>query len=170
MLKPSVWQTDGTTVVYMVPAEYSESCGIIMYQLTEVVERDLQWERETIELVGVIADTVRGGIEGLLFLGELSDVDSRDVTVLILWGDVPAEASGLKDVLDEELGIGHVVLPETGAIVPVLRFPPVENGWWLDAGNVSSAAYAYREMVEGGRKTLDKGDAETFVTRDYVWN
>lgn len=160
--------TEKPIVVFMVPSEQPEVYAAAMNQLTVNVQRDLKWEPGAIELIGLIAATAEHGTEGIFFLEEMG-VDTRSITLLVLWGET-AESVTFDDKVQEECGIGSVVLPETGVVLPTVRMPPIDGGWWSDPLNQAYAAVTYASLVENGRTGRNKEDPFVFVACPYIWN
>lgn len=161
------WMTNKPTVVYMVPSVRPHVYATAMGRLTNSVQADLGWEPGSIELIGLIAATAEHGTEGIYFLEEMG-VDTRSLTLLVLWGET-AEAVKFEDRVSEECGIGGVVLPETGVVIPTVRMPSVDSDWWNDPLHQAFAAVTYAGLVQDGRSQLD-GDPYVFIAGPHTWN
>lgn len=166
--KPEVWPTDKPFVVFMVPAERSVEYALIMKTLTTSVLDDLNWAYDSVDTIGLVAATPRHGTEGLLFLEEMG-VDTRSVTLLMLWGDT-AECVNFVDNVPEECGIGVVILAETGVVLPTVRMPSIDDNWWLDPSHQEYATGVFTSMIRDGRMELSGEEPFVFVSSRYAWN
>lgn len=165
--KSKVWTVEKPTVVFLVPSTNPETYGAVMNQLTVNVQRDLGWEEGSIELIGMVAESARHGIEGLYFLEELG-VDTRTLTLLVLWGET-SDAIPFEDDVPEACGIGRVALPETGVVLPTIRMPSVFNEWWRTPFNREFAISTYASLIQDGRAQLPEAPC-VFVSRRSDWN
>lgn len=167
--KPDVWPTDHTVVVYLVPAERSFTYSLVMKQLTLRVLKDLGWTTDDIEVIGLVAATPQNGTESILFLEE-SGIDTRGVTLLMLWGET-SRSVNLYGHVSEECGIGAVALPSTGVVLPTVLMPSIDTDWWKDPMHQEFAAVTYASMIRGHRRyVLDGSEPTTFVTYPATWN
>lgn len=166
--KPEVWPADRPYVVYMVPADRLTEYAAIMLTMTRRVIEDLGWEPGSIETMGLISPSVQKGAEGILFL-EDHGVDTRRVTLMVLWGET-ADSVNFTNVVSEECGIGVVVLPETGAMLPTVRMPALGNGWWSEEIHQEYAVSVYTDLIRDGRPELDGSEPTMFMAKTGTWN
>lgn len=166
--RPDIWKTERPTVIYVVPAIGAEVYASIMNQLTVNVARSLNWDPGTIDLIGLVAASPQDGAEGICFL-EQSGIDTRSLTLLVLWGNT-ADAVEFNDLVSEDCGVGKVILPETGVVLPTVRMPSIVDGWWLDAFHQEYAEAIYARLVEKGKEDLQPDDPHVFVSLPHVWN
>lgn len=166
--KPEVWPTDKPYIVFMVPGERSDEYAMVMNKLTTSVLDDLGWAYDSVEAIGLIAATPQQGTEGLYFLEE-SGVDTRGVTLLMLWGDTAA-CVNFNNSVPEECGIGAVILTETGVVLPTIRMPSLEEGWWADPTHQEYAATVFASLIRDGRAKLDGSEPYVFVSGRHTWN
>lgn len=162
------WATDSPLVVFMVPAERTADYVTMMDTLTINVMNDLKWEPGSVESVGLIAASARAGIDGIFFLEEMG-VDPRDITLLMLWGKT-YECVGYQGYVSEECGVGTVILPKSGAVLPTLCMPSIDGDWWLDPLHQAYAAATYARLLENGRSELDGSEPYVFVANPATWN
>jgi hypothetical protein len=166
--KPEVWPVDRPFVVFMVPAERAIDYAEAMNQLTVNLLSDLNWAPDEIEIVGLISASPDHGAEGLFFLEEMG-VDTRKITLLMLWG-AAADCVNFDGYVVEECGIGTVILPETGVILPTVRMPSLDGDWWTDPLHHAYAATIFESLVQDGRARLDGTEPFVFVTLPNTWN
>ena len=140
----------------------------LMNHLTEVALHDLGWEAGTIETIGLIASSPDQIVEGLYFLDDLG-IDSRCVTLTILWGDT-AEVVGLGSVVPIECGHGFVALPRSGVVLPALRMPSIEGDWWFDPMHQAYAEVSYAEMLRDGRVRRENEEPMVCIATAETWN
>lgn len=160
--------TEHPTVVFMVPSERPEVYAAVMNQLTANVQNDLKWEPGTIELIGLIAATAEHGAEGIFFLEEMG-VDTRSLTLLVLWGETAASVK-FEDMVSEECGVGTVILPATGVILPTLRMPSIDGDWWNDPLHQAYAAVTYAGLLQNGLAELEGDEPFVFISCPFTWN
>lgn len=168
--KSKIWVNSTPRVVFMVPSEHHEAYALFMKMLTREVEKDLGWEPDTIELIGLIAATAQHGTEGILFLEELG-VNTRRLTLLILWADTAASVK-FEKLVSPECGVGTVILPETGVVLPTLRMPSLDGDWWSDPLHQEYATVMYEELVQNGRTKAAAFTVEpqVFIATPQTWN
>lgn len=166
--KPEVWPTSKPFVVFMVPGEHSAEYAVVMNRLTSNVLDSLNWSHDSIEAIGLIAATPQHGTEGIFFLEE-SGVDTRAITLLMLWGNT-AECVNFEDSVPEECGMGAVILTETGVVLPTVRMPSLESGWWSDPLHQEYAATVFASLLRDGRAKLNGTEPFIFVSGHYAWN
>lgn len=140
----------------------------LMNHLTTAVQNDLGWDDGTVETVGLIAATPEQVTEGLFCLDDFG-IDSRRITLMIMWGDT-AETIGLGERVPIECGHGFVALPRTGVVLPVLRMPPIEGDWWLDPMHQVYAEVSYGEMVRDGRVRATGNEQMVCISTSSMWN
>lgn len=160
--------TDKPTVVFMVPSEHPDVYAAVMNQLTVRVQKDLKWEPGTIELVGLIAATAEHGTEGIYFLDEMG-ISTRSLTLLVLWGETAASVD-FEGKVPEECGVGAVILPETGVVLPTVRMPSLDGDWWIDPLHQAFAATTYASLVQNGRTELEGSEPFVFIASPSTWN
>lgn len=165
--KPEIWPTDKPYVVFMVPAWRSGEYAVIMNRLILTVLRDLDWEPEDLEVLGLVATSPQHCTEGIYFL-EQSGIDTRKITLLMLWGETAEWRFG--DTVSEECGVGTVILPETGVILPTVRMPSLNDDWWDDPLHQAYAATVFANLVQNGRSELDGSEPFVFVAGQHTWN
>lgn len=163
-----VWPTDEPLVVYIVPAGDPMVYAALMNHLTEAVQSDLGWEDGTVETIGLIASTPGQVTEGLFSLDDFG-IDSRRITLLVMWGDT-ADPIGLGERVPIECGHGFVALPKTGVVLPVLRMPAIEGDWWLDPMHQAYAEVSYGEMVRDGRVRNTGVEHMVCISTSSMWN
>lgn len=166
--RPEIWKTERPTVVYMVPAVGAIVYASIMNQLTISITKSLNWEPGTIDLIGLVATSPESGAAGICFLEE-SGIDTRSLTLLVLWGDT-ADAVEFNGLVSEECGVGKVILPETGVVLPTVRMPSIADDWWMDSFHQEYATAIYSRLVEKGKEDLQPDDPHVFVALPHVWN
>lgn len=166
--KPDIWPIDKPLVVYMVPAARSIEYSVVMSQLTARVLTDLGWSKDAVEFVGLISASPQHGTEGICFL-EDSGVDTRAVSLLMLWGDT-SDAVSFEGHVSEECGIGRVILPHTGAMIPTVRMPSIDTDWWREPIHQEYAVSVYTNMIRDGRYEMDGSEPFTFVHTLDAWN
>jgi hypothetical protein len=167
-MKPKVWPTDKPFIVFMVPGERSIEYASIMNSLITDVLSDFKWPSDAVDAVGLIASTARHGTEGIFFLEEMG-VDTRSVTLLILWAET-AESVNFVDVVPEECGIGAVILSATGVVLPTVRMPSLDDGWWEDPLHYEYASTVLASLIRDGRTELSGAEPFVFVTGTNTWN
>ncbi len=140
----------------------------MMNRLTANVLNDLKWEHDAIEAIGLISATPQHGVEGIFFMEEMG-VDPRAVTLLMLWGET-AECIKFDEHVPEECGLGAVILPATGVILPTVRMPSLDNDWWVEPLNQAFAATVFASLVVDGRAEVGDTDPFVFVTPHATWN
>lgn len=166
--KPDIWPTDKPFIVFMVPTWRADEYQELMTKLTVSVLQDLGWESDDIEMLGLLSHSIKSGTEGLYFLDE-NGVNTRSITVLMLWGDT-ANSVNFDGYVSEECGIGKVIFPNTGAVIPTVRMPSLESNWWSDALHMEYAVTVFAEMIRDGRMELDGTEPFVFVTEKWHWN
>lgn len=152
----------------MVPGERAVEYGIMMNRLTTSVLDDLGWAYDSVEAIGLIAATPRHGVEGIMFMEELG-IDTRSVTLLVLWAET-AECVNFENYVPEACGIGAVILTATGVVLPTVRMPSIEHGWWAEPLNQEFAATVYTSLIRDGRAELDEGAPFVLVSGAHAWN
>lgn len=152
----------------MVPSVRAEDYATMMNRLTSNVQEDLKWPDGAIDLIGLAAATAEHGAEGIYFLEELG-VDTRSLTLLVLWGET-ASSVKFEDTVDEACGVGTVILPATGVVLPTVRMPPLEGGWWDDPLHQAYAAVVYTGLVENGKAELEGTEPYAIVAAPHTWN
>lgn len=160
--------TEKPTVVFMVPSVRAEEYAAIMNQLTVNVQDDLKLPSGSIELIGLIAATPEHGTEGIFFLEEMG-VATRSLSLLVLWGETAASVK-FEDTVSEDCGVGVVILPETGVVLPTLRMPSIDGDWWHDPLHQAYAAVTYAGLVQNGSAELEGSEPFVFVACPYTWN
>lgn len=156
------------TVVFLVPSERADEYATTMNNLTLVVQENLKWPSGSIELIGLVAATAEHGAEGIYFLEEMG-IDTRSITLLVLWGWTAASVE-LNETVSEACGIGTVILPETGVVLPTVRMPSLEGDWWDDPLHQAFAAVTYAGLVQNGRAELEGSEPFVFIACPYTWN
>jgi hypothetical protein len=160
--------TDKPFVVFMVPAESATEYAFIMNRLTKTVLDDLSWDHDSVELIGLTSSSVKHGTEGIFFLEDMG-IDTRGITLLMLWGET-AESVGMHHLVSEECGIAAVILTETGVILPTVAMPRLEDGWWADPLHQDYAATVFTGLLRDGRAILNEDAPSIFVTGRHAWN
>lgn len=160
--------TSRPTVVYMVPPSKPEIYASVMGHITASVIEELNWEPESIDLIGLVAATAEHGMEGIYFMEEIG-INTRGVTLLVFWGETAASVT-FDEKVPEECGIGGVVLPETGAVMPAMRLPALDSDWWYDPLHVEYAAVMYAGLVQDGKSKLSQEEPRVFVASRSTWN
>lgn len=166
--KPEIWPTDRPFVVFMVPGDRLPEYAVIMNDLILAVMQDLRWTSDDIDLVGLVAENPQHGAEGIYFLEE-SGIDTRAVTLLLLWGNI-IESVNMQDIVSEGCGIGSVILPSTGVMIPIMRMPSIDSDWWDDPLHQEYAISAVTSMVRDGRYEFDGTEPFVFMTVPATWN
>lgn len=163
-----VWPTEDLLVVYIVPPGDPMVYAALMNALTENAQVDLGWDKGSIETMGLIASSPAQVTEGLFCLDDIG-IDSRRVTLIVMWGDT-AEPIGLGEKVSVECGLGFVALPRTGVVLPVLRMPSPDGEWWLDPLHQAYAEVSYVEMVRGGRVRRTGQEYVACISTSNMWN
>lgn len=166
--KAEVWPTDEPLVVYIVPADEPMKYAALMNHLTESVQTDLGWPENTVETIGLIAATPEQVTEGLFSLDDFG-IDTRRITLMIMWGDT-AENIGLAGKVPVECGHAFVALPKTGVVLPIMRMPAVDGDWWLDPMHQAYAEVSYVEMVRDGRVRTTGSEHMVCISTSAMWN
>jgi hypothetical protein len=166
--KPEIWPTDRPCVVFMVPAERSIEYGAIMQRITGRVIEDLHWSPLYMELIGLISSSPQHGTDGIFFLEDIG-IDTRKVTLLMLWGDT-AKSVHFENDVPEECGVGTVILPATGVLIPTVRMPNIDGDWWTDPLHQEYAITVFASLVRDIRTELDGSEPFVFVTGHHTWN
>lgn len=167
--KPEIWPTDKPFVVFMVPVDRAQEYGTMMNRLLMSVLYDLKWEPGSIETFGLIVSTPQNGIENLYFLEEIG-VSTRTVTLLMLWGET-AMCVDFQHVVPEACGVGKVIFPGTGVVLPAVRMPSLNGNWWDDPLHREFAAITITNLVRDKRRVeFDGSEPYNFVTRTATWN
>lgn len=167
-MKPEVWPVKRPFVVFMIPAEHATDYAITMSTILTNVAADLQLDPDNVDTLGLIAATAQHGTEGIFFLEEMG-VDTRSVTLLILWGET-ADAVNFGDAVPEECGLGAVILTETGAVIPTVRMPSLNGDWWDDPVHREYAEIVLSNLMRDGRPELDGSEPYVFVSGHHIWN
>lgn len=167
-MKPEIWPTEEPFVVFMVPAEHQMEYALTMKALTTSVLNNLGWGYDSVKVIGLISSSPQHGTENLVFLEEMG-VDTRSITLLMLWGDT-AESVNFTNIVPEECGVGVIILPETGVSLPTVRMPALEEGWWFNPDHQEYAISVFADMIRNGRMELDGSEPSTFVSNPYIWN
>lgn len=155
-------------VVFMVPSERPDDYAIFMNQLTIDVQEDLRLPSGSIELIGLVAATAEHGAEGIFFLDEMG-VETRSLTLLVLWGETAASVN-FEDTVPENCGVGTVILPATGVVLPTVRMPSLDGDWWHDPLHRAYATVTYAGLVRNGTAELEGSEPFVFVACPYTWN
>lgn len=167
--KSKVWPTDRPFVVYMVPAEYASRYAAAQKQLLTNVLIDLGWDAGSVDLFGLSSPSDRAGAENLFFLEEIG-IETRRVTLLVLWAETAGCIPNFDQLVSEECGVGKIILPATGVVLPVLRLPSLLDGWWSDPMHEAYAESVFAQMIQDGRVSLTGDEPFTFVTHSATWN
>lgn len=168
MTKPSIWPTDKPHVVFMVPTENCLYYASLLTRLTKVVLKNLNWSDDAIDMTGLVASNAVEGTFGIQFMEE-TGIDTRSVTLLMLWGET-ADSVNFGDHVSEECGVGTVVLPATGVLIPTVRMPSLGSGWWADPLNQEYAVSVFEDMVRDGRAEINDEAPFVFVAPPATWN
>lgn len=160
--------TEKPVVVFMVPSERQDEYAALMSRLTESVLEDLKMAHGSIELVGLIAATPDHGTKGIFFLEEMG-IETRRIVLLMLWGETAASVK-FEDSVPEECGVGRVILPETGVVLPTVRMPPLDGDWWNDPLHQAFAAVTYAGLLKNGRAEIESEETTVFIACPYAWN
>lgn len=166
--KPEIWPIDKPFIIFMLPGFRAVEYASAMNQLVVSALHDLGWDVDDIDLLGFIAATPQHGAEGIYFL-EDSGVDTRSISLIMLWGET-AGAVDSGNIIPEECGIGTVVLPATGAIIPTLRMPTLDYGWWDDPLHLEYAVTVFANMIRDVRYERDGTEPVSFMTLPATWN
>lgn len=166
--KPEVWPTDRPYIVFLVPANHAGGYAAAMNQLLNNVLLDLGWGSDSVEMIGFVSASPRHGVEGLFFLEE-TGVDTRRVTLLMLWAEA-GDCINWDGLVPEECGVGRVVLPATGAVIPAVRMPSLESDWWSDPLHEAYAETVVARLIQDGRPNLTGKEPFAFVTPTATWN
>lgn len=166
--KSRIWMTNKPTVIFMVPPTNHEIYAEVMNQLTMIVIKDLNWKPDSINLIGLISSTAEHGVEGIYFLEEMG-IDTRSLTLLILWGKT-SDVFPPDKKISSACGVGGVVLPDTGVILPVVCMPSIESKWWHDPLHQEFAAVTYAKMIQDGKSKLESSEPYVFFSNCALWN
>lgn len=170
LTNPKVWPTDKPLVVFLTPGVEAHQYAALMVVLINQALEELGWDSDRIEVVGLIAPTAQSGTEGIRFLDEIG-VDSRRVELLVLLGET-ADSVQFGDDVPYECGIGFVVLPESGAIIPAIRMPAIDDGWWLDALHQQYASTTFTGLLRDGKlhPSPEHSEHVVFISDTAFWN
>lgn len=147
--RPEVWPTTIPFVVSIVPTDGVEVYGFVIRRLIGHTEESLNWPEESISHVGLIATSIEHGTESIMFMEEMG-VSSRSITLMLLWGET-SDCVGFDDTISPECGMGFVSLVRTGVLLPALRMPSLESGWWGNRLNQQFAAVTVANALRDGR-------------------
>jgi hypothetical protein len=163
-----VWPTDDPLVIYIVPGDDPDRYAALMNHLTDIVQKDLGWDDGTVETIGLIASTPEQVTEGLYCLEDFG-IDTRRITLMILWGDT-ADPIGLGRAVPVECGHGFVALPRSGVVLPAMRMPAIDGDWWFDPLHQVYAEVSYGEMVRNGRVRNTGSERIVCISTKAIWN
>lgn len=165
---PETWATEKPVVVFLVPAEGALTYVAVMNQLSLKVLGILGWAYDSLELYGMLAASAAHGKEEIYYLEE-NGIDTSRIALVMLWGDT-AESVNFRLDITEGCGVGAIVLPRSGAILPTVRMPTIDGDWWYDAINQEHAATVYASLLVGGTDALDDPCPIVFVASPATWN
>lgn len=166
---PTVWSShEKPFIVFMVPADRAQHYAVAMQELATSALVDLKWSMDSIDIIGLMSSNAHHGTECIYFL-EDNGVNTRSITLLMMWGET-AECVGFDELVPEECGVGSIVLPETGAVLPVIRMPSLDSEWWSDPVHKAYATTSFTRMFEHGRVDSDFSKPFVFVAAPQTWN
>lgn len=155
-------------MIYMVPYTRAEDYASVTYQLMVAVQKNLGLGDGEIELIGLVASTALNGTEGIYSLEE-SGVDTRSLSVLILWGETNSSVD-FQGAVSTECGVGKLILPATGVVLPTVLLPSLEGDWWLNSFNQTYAIALLTRLVKNGKDELDGSEPFVMIAGAHTWN
>lgn len=163
-----MWPTDRTFVVFVVPGEDPVENSALINKITLSTLRDLRWELDDIEMLGIIANPQDHGAAGIYFLDDMG-IDTKSITLLLLVGNV-SDSISFSESVSPDCGLGYVVLPESGAIIPTLRIPDTNDTWWDEPLHMEYACVTLAEMIRNGRIGYQRSEHVVFLADPSFWN
>lgn len=163
-----IWVPETPMVVFMVPAHNSYAHAAAMSQMTTVVLRELGRPVDSMETIGLISATAEQGAEGILFLDEMG-LDPRNIILLVLWGET-SDAAGFGNSVAPDCGVGFIALTKSGVVIPAVRMPSIEDGWWEESLHQEYAIRTYSDLIKDGRQRPESRDHTVFVGGPAAWN